>query len=155
MAILSQTFIRSCGLHSCTFWSRTGPILVDDVKCNPSIHRRLLDCPHPGLQLHNCAHSEDAGISCPTCMLLLLTKTLAFSFCASWILPHMHAVQTSDSSVQASSSTIVVGGVLGFIIVLLLVLLIISVVALVCVLRPRLKNSERYVHLAWVLWLYS
>ena len=43
-----------------------------------------------------------------------------------------------------SSSVKVVGGVLGFIIILLLILLIISAVALVCLLRPRLKDSAIY-----------
>ena len=54
-----------------------------------------------------------------------------------------------------SNSTTVVGGVLGFIIIILLVLLIISTVALVCLLRPRLKNSAIYgryvVHIAAVI----
>ena len=54
------------------FGQGTGPIVLDDVQCNSTIHRGLLDCPHDGLHIHNCAHSEDAGISCTPCMLLLL-----------------------------------------------------------------------------------
>ena len=52
------------------FGEGTGPIVLDDVQCNPSIHRRLLDCPHPGLRQHNCRHFEDAGVSCSPCMSL-------------------------------------------------------------------------------------
>ena len=89
-----------------------------------------------------------------------LLPSTSYSCCVSAIYHHIYTakgtcavVSTSDSgvattefealdsSIIASPSTSVVGGVLGFIILLLLVLLIISVVALVCVLRPRLKNS--------------
>ena len=55
-----------------------------------------------------------------------------------------HIVTTRSPNMLSSndsSSVNVVGGVLGFIIILLLVLLIISAVALVCLLRPRLKDS--------------
>ena len=41
----------------------TGPILLDDLSCR-GIEPRLVDCPHPPLGTHNCAHSEDAGVRC-------------------------------------------------------------------------------------------
>ena len=41
----------------------TGPIWLDNVGCN-SRHIRLIDCPNLGLGVHNCGHSDDAGVSC-------------------------------------------------------------------------------------------
>ena len=39
----------------------SGPINIDDVGCTGS-EQRLLDCPFSSI--HNCAHSEDAGVDC-------------------------------------------------------------------------------------------
>ena len=41
----------------------TGPILLDDVQCLGT-ETRLIDCPANTLTVHNCAHSEDAGVQC-------------------------------------------------------------------------------------------
>ena len=41
----------------------TGPILLDDVQCLGT-ETRLIDCPANALTIHNCAHSEDAGVQC-------------------------------------------------------------------------------------------
>ena len=39
------------------------PIWLDDVKCEGH-ESRLIDCPHNGLENHNCRLSEDAGVMC-------------------------------------------------------------------------------------------
>ena len=41
----------------------TGPILLDDVQCLGT-ETRLIDCPANALTVHNCVHSEDAGVQC-------------------------------------------------------------------------------------------
>ena len=45
------------------FGQGIGPILFDDVRCN-GFERRLFDCPHQGLEAHNCGHHSDAGVVC-------------------------------------------------------------------------------------------
>ena len=38
-------------------------IWLDNVRC-AGTESRLIDCPANALGTHNCAHSEDAGVSC-------------------------------------------------------------------------------------------
>ena len=45
------------------FGQGIGPILFDDVQCN-GFEQRLFDCSHPGLEVNNCGHHEDAGVEC-------------------------------------------------------------------------------------------
>ncbi|XP_038062169.1 uncharacterized protein LOC119732624 isoform X33 [Patiria miniata] len=42
-----------------------GLILLDDVTCNGD-EQSLGECSHSGLQIYNCAHSEDAAVACAT-----------------------------------------------------------------------------------------
>ena len=48
-----------------SFPGGSGSIHFDDVRCTGS-KSRLIDCPHSGTGVHDCVHSEDAGVSCRT-----------------------------------------------------------------------------------------
>ena len=45
------------------FGQGTGAIVLDNVRCSGN-ETRLIDCPANALGVHNCAHSEDASVSC-------------------------------------------------------------------------------------------
>ena len=76
--IIQITFIFSIVIHSCiyvaqladaeattnAFFGRgTRFIFLDDVHCRGN-ETNLDDCPHNGVGVHNCVHSEDAGVIC-------------------------------------------------------------------------------------------
>lgn len=52
------------------FGQGTGTIVYDDLGCTGS-EPDLFKCPHAELGHHNCAHTEDAGVSCGTSKLNL------------------------------------------------------------------------------------
>ena len=41
----------------------SGDIILDNVGCTGN-ETRLIDCPNNGIGVHNCRHSEDAGVTC-------------------------------------------------------------------------------------------
>ena len=43
----------------------TGSIWLDEVNC-AGTEARLIDCPADPLGIHDCRHSEDAGVDCMT-----------------------------------------------------------------------------------------
>lgn len=45
------------------FGPGTGPIFMDSVHC-AGTEDLLVQCAFPGLSIHDCSHSEDAGVSC-------------------------------------------------------------------------------------------
>ena len=47
------------------FGSGNGPIILDDVQCH-GLEVYITDCPNAGYYQHNCGHSEDAGVHCPS-----------------------------------------------------------------------------------------
>jgi len=45
------------------FGQGRGPIFLDNLFCNGT-ESQLVDCPNPGVGVHNCGHFEDAGVVC-------------------------------------------------------------------------------------------
>ena len=46
-----------------TYGQGTGRIVLDNLGCSGT-ESSVFDCTHNGLNSHNCAHSEDAGVTC-------------------------------------------------------------------------------------------
>lgn len=47
----------------CPLAAGTGKIWLNDLKC-VGRETNVFDCPHSGLGVHNCGHSEDVGVKC-------------------------------------------------------------------------------------------
>ena len=49
--------------YAAEFGRGSGPIFLDDILCNGT-ESRLVNCASVGVGVHNCQHSEDAGVVC-------------------------------------------------------------------------------------------
>ena len=49
--------------HGAHFGQGSGQILLDDLQCTGA-EASLLQCPHGGINVHNCDHSADASVTC-------------------------------------------------------------------------------------------
>ena len=54
---------EAVSFSNAAFGQGTGPIFLDDVNCIGN-ESSLADCSHSGIGIHNCAHSDDAGVRC-------------------------------------------------------------------------------------------
>ena len=55
--------IGAITLSQAYFGQGTGPIFLNNVRCTGT-ELSLMRCQSNGLGVHNCAHSEDAGVRC-------------------------------------------------------------------------------------------
>lgn len=65
-------------LSGAFFGQGTGKIFLDNVECTV-LETNIFDCPHSGVGVHNCDHSQDASVSCHTgaCVLLFIQYNYA------------------------------------------------------------------------------
>ena len=54
---------KAINVGSNIFDRGVGPIFLDNVGCSGN-ETNLADCPHRGVGVHDCHHSEDAGVIC-------------------------------------------------------------------------------------------
>ncbi len=70
------------------------PILFDNVRCK-GIEYRLLNCPHLGIDNHNCNHQRDAGVSCQEGMVAIRLNSKH-----SFVWHHLSRLQTARRSLN-------------------------------------------------------
>ena len=63
--VCGQLGYASATSASATFSQGTGPIFLDEVACTAD-DQSLVECSHRGWNVHDCGHTEDAGVICST-----------------------------------------------------------------------------------------
>ena len=64
LALLSFVLTKGATAYSNSNFGRgNGGIFLDDVRCTGT-ESRLINCRHSGVGVHNCDHSDDAGVRC-------------------------------------------------------------------------------------------
>ena len=63
ITIATNIFTGATAFSRAFFGQGTGRILLDNLGC-VGTETRLVDCPHNGIGIENCVHSEDAGLRC-------------------------------------------------------------------------------------------
>ena len=76
------------------FGQGTGAILLDNVACTGT-ETRLVNCHSYPLGVHNCRHSEDAGVTCQGMYMYIhiipLILNLLYAYCSihEWLMHHI------------------------------------------------------------------
>ena len=55
--------LAAAASYAAEFGRGSGPIFLDDIRCNGT-ESQLTNCANVGVGVHNCEHSEDAGVVC-------------------------------------------------------------------------------------------
>ena len=55
--------LGATGQRSARYGQGTGPILLDEVRCNGN-ELSVLNCPQNPIGQHDCSHFDDAGVTC-------------------------------------------------------------------------------------------
>ena len=72
VCVLETDFCYTCiiapsadasGQRGATYGQGSGPILLDQVQCFGN-ESNVFDCPRNDIGMHNCAHDQDAGVTC-------------------------------------------------------------------------------------------
>ena len=61
--MFSHSYIGATALTGSSVVDGSGQIFLHSIFCIGS-ESRLIDCTHRGVGIHNCDHSEDAGVRC-------------------------------------------------------------------------------------------
>ena len=70
------------------FSNGSGSILLDELRCAGS-ESSLLECGHEPVGVHDCSHSEDAGVRCGgVCVCMYVLCVCVYCVCA-YIYEHM------------------------------------------------------------------